>query len=204
MIMDGDRVVASRFGVAVDKIVEVAAELQRHTAPGLRVEVDGRDIGEALAALAKNASLQEQEQERERRDASHKAPPRGKMKTAELSNHMLWESFARSCEVQGYMLDKMTGCAVEMNRRFVQELETMRANYTKALEKIDGMQFEHRMLEHEAASRRLSNHFVRMAEEDHRAAERRRIDDQSVFEQIARGVMRVVDVIGGDSIDGKH
>ena len=100
------------------------------------------------------------------------------------------------------MLDKMTGCAVEMNRRFVQELETMRGNYTKALERIDGIEFEKRMLEHEAAARRLTAFHVRLAEEDHRAGERRRDDERSALEQLARGVMRVVDAIGNDSIDG--
>ena len=116
--------------------------------------------------------------------------------TAELAHFMLWESFKRSCQVQNYMLNRMTSSAVEMNQRFVQELETMRGSYTKALERIDGMEFEKRMLEHEAASRRLTAHYQRLVEADHRAAERRRDDDRSALEQFARGVMRVVDAIG--------
>ena len=188
MVLDGERVVAQRLDVPAEKLGEVAAELHHATGPGFRVEIaEMRPPSNYKDLMSKLATR----------------PAPEDLKTAELANHMLWESFARSCEVQSYMLDKMTGCAVEMNRRFVQELETMRANYTKALEKIDGMQFEQRMLEHEAASRRLSNHYVRMAEEDHRAAERRRSDDQSVLEQLARGVMRVVDMLGGDSINGK-
>ena len=70
------------------------------------------------------------------------------------------------------------------------------------LERIDGIEFEKRMLEHESASRRLSAHHVRLAEADHRAAERRRDDERSVIEQVARGVMRVVDAIGSESING--
>lgn len=188
MILDGERVVAQRLGVPAEKLGEVTAELHHTTGPGFRVEIAEMrtppNFKDLMSKLATRPAPEE-------------------LKTAELANHMLWESFARSCEVQSFMLERMTGCAVEMNRRFVEELETMRGNYTKALEKIDGMQFEQRMLEHEAASRRLSNHYVRMAEEDHRAAERRRSDDQSVLEQLARGVMRVVDMLGSDSINGK-
>jgi hypothetical protein len=200
MIMDGDRVVVSRFGVPTDKVTAVVEELQQGTAPGLRVFVDGRDMSDAITRAPKGESVA---QPAKGRGATRpKAGEDSELQTAELAHHMLWESFKRSCQVQSYMLDKMTGCAVEMNRRFVAELETMRANYTKALEKIDGVQFEQRMLEHESASRHLSNHYARMAEEDHRAAERRRLDGQSVVEQLARGVLRVIDVVGSDSING--
>lgn len=200
MLMEGDRVVVARYGVPTDKVVAVVEELQQGKAPGLRVFVDGRDMSEAVAHSPKSEPAEQPA--KGRGSARTRAGEDSELQTAELAHHMLWESFKRSCQVQSYMLDKMTGCAVEMNRRFVAELEAMRANYTKALEKIDGMQFEQRMLEHEAASRNLSNHYLRMAEEDHRAAERRRIDNQSVVEQLARGVLRVIDVVGSDSIDG--
>lgn len=218
MIMNGDRMVASRFGVATDKVVstveelhaspEVAALVREGVSQGLRVLIDGRDMSDAIAAAPQPSTTPQPEPAQHpvkaRTTARAQADEQSELKTAELAHHMLWESFRRSCQVQSYMLDKMTGCAVEMNRRFVQELETMRGNYTRALEKIDGMQFEQKMLEHEAASRHLSAHYVRLAEEDHRAAERRRDDERSVLEQLARGVMRVVDVIGNDSINGKN
>ena len=223
MIMDGDAMVDGRFGVASDRVVSTVAELQ--AAPrvkaltdagrALQVLVDGRDMSEAIAR-APAAEPAVPSEPLVQGPGPGTPPTKGRavnrarteeeseLKTAELAHHMLWESFKRSCQVQGFMLDKMTGCAVEMNRRFVQELETMRGNYTKALEQIDGLQFERKMLEHEATSRHLSAHYTRLAEEDHRAAERRRDDERSVVEQIARGVMRVVEVIGGDSIDGKN
>ena len=223
MIMDGDAMVDGRFGVTIEQIVDVIAELQAapkvkaltSTGRTLQVLVDGRDMSESIArAPATEPAVQGESAPQKPEPGVSPAKGRGatrvkseeesELKTAELAHHMLWESFKRSCQVQGFMLDKMTGCAVEMNRRFVQELETMRGNYTKALEQIDGLQFERKMLEHEATSRHLSAHYVRLAEEDHRAAERRRDDERSVLEQIARGVMRVVDVIGGDSIDGKN
>lgn len=221
MIMDGDTVVESRFGVASDRVVPTIEELQAtdrvkaltSTGRPLRVLVDGRDMSEAIMrSPATDPTVQRPEPVPQRPEPASQ-PVKGRrarteeeseLKTSELAHHMLWESFKRSCQVQSFMLDKMTGCAVEMNRRFVQELETMRGNYTKALEQIDGLQFERKMLEHEATSRHLSAHYIRQAEEDHRAAERRRDDERSVLEQIARGVMRVVDVIGGDSIDGKN
>lgn len=192
MILDGDRVVVSRAGVPTDKIEEVVTELQQATAPGLRVVV-ARDLTEPLAPVP-----------RPEESPSASAAAAGELAGAELAHHMLWESFKRSCQVQGYMLDKMTGCAVEMNRRFIDEMETMRGKYKQALEKIDGLEFEQKMLEHEAASRHLSSHYVRMAEEELRATERRRSEQQSVIEQIARGVLRVVTLIGDDSIHETH
>lgn len=211
MIMDGDTVVESRFGVASDRVVPTLEELQGTdrvqalTSSGrtLRVLVDGRDMSESIMrSPATDPAVQRPEPVLQRPEPSTKPVKESELKTAELAHHMLWESFKRSCQVQSFMLDKMTGCAVEMNRRFVEELETMRGNYTKALERLDGIEFEKRMIEHEAASRRLTAHHLRLAEEDHRAAERRRDDERSVLEQIARGVMRVVDTIGSDSING--
>lgn len=218
LVDEGGRIVASNFSVPTEQVVQMVEQLQRqHPGPGLRVLVDGRDMSDAIArapaserpaapnpkepaarvsgeviAAARGASAKQ----------SARVPSEGELATAELSHYMLWESFKRACQTQGYMLDRMTKSAVEMNRRFVEELERMRGNYTKALERIDGIEFEKRMLEHESASRRLSAHYVRLAEEDHRAAERRRDDERSVVEQIARGVMRVVDAIGSDSING--
>lgn len=209
MVMSGNGLVASRFGVPTEQIVPVVEEL--YASPevvvlvqkgvDLKVLVDGRDMGEAPARAPRPDPTTE--------PVPTRAPVRaqtdeGNLKAAELAHHMLWESYRRASQVQAFMLDKMTGAAVEMNRRFVNELETMRGNYTKAMERIDGMEFEKRMLEHEAASRRLSSHYLRLAEEDHRAAERRREDNQSIAEQIARGVLRVVDAIGNDSINGKN
>ena len=217
MIMAGDTMVASRFNVATERVVPTVEEMQASpkilalSSAGtiLRVLVDGRDMSDVIArpAQAEPAAPRAEpvaQPVKSRGSSRAKVAEDPELQTAELAHHMLWESFKRSCQVQAYMLDRMTGCAVEMNRRFVQELETMRGNYTQALEKIDGLQFEQRMLEHEAASRHLSAHYARLAEEDHRAAERRRDDERSVLEQLARGVMRVVDVIGGDSIDGKN
>lgn len=207
MVMNGSALVASRFGVPPDQILatveelnaspEVVALVQKGVA--LSVLIDGKNMNEVPAPVPRS----------DPKPATAHAPVRaqtdeGNLKAAELAHHMLWESYRRASQVQAFMLDKMTGAAVEMNRRFVNELETMRGNYTKAMERIDGMEFEKRMLEHEAASRRLSSHYLRLAEEDHRAAERRREDNQSIAEQIARGVLRVVDAIGNDSINGKN
>lgn len=218
MLLDQDkRLVASNYGVPAEQVVLAVATLQReHPGPGLRVLVDGHDVTDAIApgpepeqAATPPTPEATAQPVSQAKSAEVRSPVGGRLDerelaTAELANHMLWESFKRSCQVQSYMLQNMTSCAVQMNQRFVRELETMRANYTKALEKIDGMQFEQRMIEHEAAARRLSAHHVRLAEEDHRAAERRREEDQSVFEQLARGMVRVIDVIGSDTINGKN
>lgn len=208
MVMNGSALVASRFGVPPDQILatleelnaspEVVALIQKDVA--LSVLVDGKNMSEAPAPAPRSDPKAAPAQTR----APVRAPTdEGNLKAAELAHHMLWESYRRASQVQAFMLDKMTGAAVEMNQRFVNELEKMRGNYTKAMERIDGMEFEKRMLEHEAASRRLSSHYLRLAEEDNRAAERRREDNQSIAEQIARGVLRVVDAIGNDSINGK-
>jgi hypothetical protein len=202
VVDESGRMVASNFSVPTEQVAQVVEQLTRkHSGAALRVMVDGHDVTDAATRTPSTARTGTG-------PASELAAPvpttssEGERATAELAHYMLWESFKRACQTQSYMLDKMTGCAVEMNRRFVEELETMRGNYTKALERLDGIEFEKRMVEHEAASRRLTAHHLRLAEEDHRAAERRRDDERSVLEQIARGVMRVVDVIGSDSING--
>lgn len=181
------RLVANHHAVATNQVANLVEQL-RAKHPGARVIVDGSDMSDSLAtqpAPTRSSTV----------DVGVVAAVDG-LSTAELANRMLWESFKRSCQVQSYMLDRMTGCAVDMNRRFVQELETMRGSYSKALERLDGIEFEKRMIEHEAASRRLGAFQVRLAEEDNRAAERRRDDNRSTFDHFARGVLRVFDMIG--------
>lgn len=189
LFVDEDgRLVASRYSVATAEVGPLVEQL-RAQHPQARVLVDGRDMtGPATGSPNQKTTVGV--------EVIAAVSGEEQRSTAELAHFMLWESFKRSCQVQNYMLNRMTSCAVEMNQRFVQELETMRSSYTKAIERIDGMEFEKRMLEHEAASRRLTAHFQRLVEADHRAAERRRDDDRSALEQFARGVMRVVDAIG--------
>lgn len=197
MVMDGDRVVASRFGVPSDEVLSVLDELLATTGPNLRVMVDGREVErepEQPAVPAPVAAVQVVPNGTQRLD----------IEGVDLAHHMLWESYKRASQVQGFMLEKMTGVAVEMNRRYVEQLEEMRGKYTKALEKIDGLQFEQKMLEHENAARHLSNHYARLAEEEHLAAERRRRDNQSAFEQLARQVVRVINVISDDDPSMKN
>lgn len=188
LFLDEDgRLVASRYSVPTAEVGPLVEQF-RAQHPQARVLVDGRDLTGPVTGGPQKASVGV--------EVIAAVSGEEQRSTAELAHFMLWESFKRSCQVQNYMLTRMTSSAVEMNQRFVQELETMRGSYTKALERIDGMEFEKRMLEHEAASRRLTAHYQRLVEADHRAAERRRDDDRSALEQFARGVMRVVDAIG--------
>lgn len=194
MVLDGERLLASHFGVPTDQVIKVALDLQKTHGAGARVLVDGRDLGEVSSDMTKP-----------RTPAQTREAARAENAGVELAHHMLWESYKRASTVQAHMIDQMSGCAVEMNRRFVEQLEEMRAKYANALEKIDAMAFQQKVVEQDTAFRQLSFHHHRMAEDERLAEERRRINNQTVIEQVGSvigAVARVITAIGDESIDG--
>lgn len=191
---DGERRVATLYGVPTDQVIKTALELQQTHGAGVRVLVDGRDIGDVATELSRAKTPG---QIREAARAEHVG--------VELAHHMLWESYKRASTVQAHMVTQMSNTAVELNRRFVEQLEEMRNKYQHALEKIDAMGFQQKMVEQETAFRQLSAHHHRMAEDERMAEERRRAQNQTVIEQVGSvigAVARVISSIGGDSING--
>jgi hypothetical protein len=194
MVFDGERLLDARYGVTPDRVIKVAEEFQQKHGASARVLVDGRELGDISPELSQTRTPA---QIRQTAQAEHYG--------VELAHHLLWESYKRASNVQAHMVQQMSATAVDMNRRFVEQLEEMRGKYQGALEKIDAMSFQQKMVEQESAFRQLSNHHQRMAADERIAEERRRTANQSVIEQIGSvvgAVARVISTIGGDSIEG--
>lgn len=197
MVLDGDRLLAIRHGVSKQKVPEVLEEFRRAHGPGSRLLIDGRELPESALVAPPKAKGAAPRAPRPPEPTTLAEPKSEEHRGVELAHHLLWESYQRAAQTQAFMLEKMTGTALDMNRRFCDQVAELQDRYQAAMAKLDHMAFEQKMMEHEAAGRRLGTHFRRMQ------AEERRADESPLdwVEGAARGIARVLDIIGGDTID---
>ena len=194
-VMEGDRLLASRYNVSSQELPLVFDELAK-AHPGKSVLVNGLDyshLGQQVTAkpLArteppKPAPVPATRRDQEVREAS----------TIDLAHHMLWESYQRAAETQAFLIEKMATATFEHTRRFVDQADALQQRYQSAMSRIDHMAWEQKMIEAETATRRLSDHHRRIADDDRRARQ------PSLIEQVAAGCVKIIEALGSDSIDG--
>ena len=107
-------------------------------------------------------------------------------KDAQLAHHMLFESYQRAAAIQAHCVKQMAAAAREMNNCFVDQLDGMQTRFQAAIERLDTIAFERKMMEHEASARHLSDHFRRLA------ADERRANAPSIAEQLANHLVAIL------------
>lgn len=195
---NGTKILEQLDGVPSSKLKDVLADLhQRHGSA--TVLVDGKDISSALVPTkpkrGREVTVRAAKPEPE---PASQGKVRGKeWDGVELAHHMLWESYERAAFIQSFMLEQMSNTAVEMNRKFCDQVQEHQERFQAAMQKLDVMSWEHKMIEHETAGRRLSSHFRRMA------ADERKEDDTPLdwLEGVARGLGRAFAAFGDGSDD---
>jgi len=195
---NGTKILEQLDGVPSSKLKDVLTDLrQRHGSA--TVLVDGKDISAALVPTkpkrAREVTIRPTKPEPE-------PAPQGKARGkewdgVELAHHMLWESYERAAFIQSFMLEQMSSTALEMNRKFCDQVQEHQDRFQAAMQKLDVMGWEHKMIEHETAGRRLSAHFRRMA------ADERKEDESPLdwLEGFARGLGRAFAAFGDGSDD---
>lgn len=83
----------------------------------------------------------------------------------------------------------MVAAAREMNHCFLDQLDGMQTRHQAAMERLDNIAFERKMMEHEATARHLSDHFRRLAEDERRA------NAPSIAEQLAQHLLALLNVV---------
>lgn len=198
MVTDGGSGILEQLeDVPASKLKARLAELRQKHGPDATVLVDGKNVAAALVPAKPKRSRAEV---KVRAQQPEPQPAAGRSKEwdgVELAHHMLWESYERAAFIQSAMLEKMTGVSLEMNRRFCDQVQDLQGRFQTAMQKLDVMAFEHKMIEHEAAGRRLSAQFRRMQLEDRKAEE----SPLDWLEGIARGLGRAFAAFGDGSDD---
>ena len=196
VVMDGDRLLASRYNVSSQELQLVFDEMAK-AHPGKRVLVNGLDYSHLGQQVAPQPLAH---------PAPAKAPQASVLRASEgvrdaatidLAHHMLWESYQRAAETQAFLIEKMAATTFEHTRRFADQADVLQQRYQAAMSRIDHMAWEQKMIEAETATRRLSDHHRRIADDDRRARQ------PSLIEQVAAGCVKIIEALGSDSIDGE-
>ena len=110
-------------------------------------------------------------------------------KDAQLAHHLLFDSYQRAATIQAHCVKEMVAAAREMNHCFLDQLDGMQTRHQAAMERLDNIAFERKMMEHEATARHLSDHFRRLAEDERRA------NAPSIAEQLAQHLLALLNVV---------
>lgn len=80
-----------------------------------------------------------------------------------VAHAMLWTTFDRAASVQAWMLQQanvFTKDLLENNRKLADQASAMQARFQEAMQRIDLMETEKKLIEHDLMARRLSRHTV--------------------------------------------
>lgn len=171
LALAGDRVITDRIDVMTQEEVDREVQKVFEAGPaGVRVMVDGQA-----------------------RVARPTPPPRTEQGDAgvALAHHMLWQGYERAAQTQAFLLDRMNAAAIDMNRRYFEELQKMRADYHAKMDTLDAVALETRMYEREVAFRHISEHQRALG----------RAPEEPWYVQLAKGVAHLATALGTDVIE---
>ena len=155
--------VLSAEGVAINNFwpvpeAEVSALVMRIRAehPGARVLIDGQLASVVSTTPARTeATAMAGSTEPDDLNAT--------ITGVKLAHAMLWTTFDRAASVQAWMLQQanvFTHDLLENNRKLADQASALQARYQEAMQRIDLMETEKKLIEHDLMARRLSRHTV--------------------------------------------
>ena len=194
-VLEAGRLVASRYNIKGPDLPKEAERLAT-AYPGKQILINGIDYSH----LARPVSPQPQPLAPAPASipsprAPPQAVPQATLRESELGIHMLWESYQRASDIQAFLIERMATTTLDLTRRFADQADELQQRYHAAMTRIDHMAWEQKMIEAETATRRLSDHHRRLADDDRRARQ------PSLIEQVAAGCVKIIEALGNDSID---
>jgi hypothetical protein len=186
LVLDGEgRVVASHWFVPMADVPGMVASLQVSHPDG-NVIVDGQPVGgEALAGSpGPLASL----------DATGTAD-QGQFAGVRLAHSMLWTTFDRAARVQAWMLEQanvFTRDLLENNRKLADQASEMQQRFQQAMQRIDLMETEQKLIEHDLMARRLSRHSVAQNHAEEEASRPPAAPDHGWIGELLSGVSTLI------------
>ena len=89
--------------------------------------------------------------------------PHGIRAGVNMCHTMLWTSFDRTLTLQGWMIQQasaFTNDLLEQNRKLADQAGDLQARFQQAMQRIDLMETEKKLIEHDLMARRLSRHAI--------------------------------------------
>ncbi|MBL9102735.1 MAG: hypothetical protein JNL82_17445 [Myxococcales bacterium] len=196
MFGDG-RVLDEKKGVLAVDLVRLILELGTRHGANARILVDGADFdAQAAARIAAELTLQTPQaeppqaapsvptplaiQQVETPQAVHPPPmpPRASravvtegnsVALVELTHLMLWDTYVRATQAQGWMLNQSAAFTTELlenNRRLAEQASELQKRYQASLAEIDFVAREKMMMDAEASTARYARFLVDKAREE--------------------------------------
>ena len=148
------------FAQVPQRVMQIMAE---H--PGAHITVDGQEVslvtkppmhmGEALPAVPMSPG-------------DHAV-----LAGVNLSHTMLWTTFDRAAQLQAWMLQQasaFTKDLLENNRRLADQASDLQTRFQESMQRIDLMETEKKLIEHDLMARRLSRHAIAQNRAEEEAA----------------------------------
>lgn len=148
------RVIGGPWLIASAQVAEVVLRVQS-AHPTATVLIDGKPASAAPAVPVEAAAAM----------AMPPLPgdPHGIQAGVNMSNAMLWASFDRTLTLQGWMIQQATTFThdlIEQNRKLADQAGDLQARFQQAMQRIDLMETEKKLIEHDLMARRLSRHAI--------------------------------------------
>jgi hypothetical protein len=152
-----NRIVESSWNVAKAEVPALAARMQEQH-PQAAVYIDGQPLG-ALQPSAPIDLLEEPCRPDPVACDDDTSPYSG----VRLSHTMLWTTFDRAARVQAWMLQQanvFTRDLLENNRKLADQASEMQQRFQQTMQRLDLMETEKKLMEHDLMARRLSRHTI--------------------------------------------
>ena len=110
---------------------------------------------------------------------------------ARLSHDMVWAAFDRSANAQAWALQQanaVTRDLLESQRRLADQACELQARFQESLQRIDLMETERKLIEHDLMARRLSRHAIAQNRAEEEAARPKEPPGQPWLDELIAGV----------------
>lgn len=190
MSRDG-RILASHWAVPAAEVPAVVAWLQSAHVGG-EVLVDGRALGGEPRATSSGELAPPLASSESTAFTDGQAPASG----VRLAHAMLWSTFDRAARVQAWMLEQANGFTRDMlenNRKLADQASELQLRFQQSMERIDLMETEQRLIEHDLMARRLSRHAMAQERAEDEASRPPTPPDRRWIEDLLSGVGALLD-----------
>ena len=154
--------------------------------PGARVLVDGKVISTRAAPPITRVEA-----------ATCEAVPmspadtQGALAVIGMANTMMWATIDRSASVHAWMLQQasaFTSDLLEQNRKLADQAMELQARFQESMSRIDLMETEKKLIEHDLMARRLSRHAIAQNRAEEEAARPPEPPRQPWIDELIAGV----------------
>jgi hypothetical protein len=179
------RLIASHFSVPDGEVQMLVARLQEKH-PDMSLIIDGRPIA-GLQASNPADILQAPCLPDPVVYEDSSSPHSG----VQLAHNMLWATFDRAARVQAWMLQQanvFTRDLLENNQKLADQASDMQQRFQQAMQRLDLMEAEKKLIEHDLMARRLSRHTVAQNRAEEEASQPPAPPDYGWIDDLLSGV----------------